>query len=470
MPLEVILERAHEAFVSIGEDGRVLEWNAEAARTFGWPAVDAVGAPLRDLIIPDRFRALHDAGLARFLQTGDGPLVNRRVEVRALHRSGNEFPVELTITPIQGEDDRWTFHAFIHDISDRHRANELQARLATIVEHSVDAIVSRDRHGAITSWNPAAERLYGWSAEEMLGGGPRVLEPPDRLGEADQLFRRALGGEAIVEFETIRVCRDGSPVDVAITLSPIRDEDGEVSEVSMVIRNVSARKQAERQLRETAELKAQFVAVASHELRTPLTSIGGFAKTLLARWDELDDEQRLGFVQIVGEQSDRLTRLVDDVLLLSRIEGQARREKAGVTSVTPVAAAVLKELDAGEAVKVDIEPGLAAAVDSDDLHRMLLNLVGNALTHGAPPIELRAAAAGAELVVSVSDAGAGVPPELVPELFSAFTQDVSRSGGAGLGLAIVRSLAESYGGQVAYGTGGGRTTFSVRLPAAHGKP
>ena len=168
LPLEQIVEHAHEAFISIDADGRVLGWNREAERTFGWPRERAVGAVLRDLIIPERYREAHDRGLARFLGTGEGPLVGKRIEISALHRNGQEFPVELTISAHRGADG-WTFHAFVHDISDRYRAHELQRHLATVVEHSVDAMVTRAPDGRITTWNPAAERLFGWTAREMVG-------------------------------------------------------------------------------------------------------------------------------------------------------------------------------------------------------------------------------------------------------------------------------------------------------------
>ncbi len=174
--LERILETAHEAFISIDDEGRVLAWNREAERTFGWRRERALGRLLRDLIIPAPYRDRHQEGLRRFLETGEGPLIDKRIEMTALHRSGRELPVELTISAL-AENGTWTFHAFIHDISDRYRANELQARLATLVEHSADAIVSRSADGTITSWNPAAERLYGWRADEVIGRGIEVIVP-----------------------------------------------------------------------------------------------------------------------------------------------------------------------------------------------------------------------------------------------------------------------------------------------------
>src|SRR5918996_5705476 len=198
--LEAILDSAHEAFVSIDEDGRIRAWNGEAERTFGWSREEVGGRLLRDTIIPPRFRERHQEGLRHFLETGEGPLLGKRVEITAVHRDGHEFPVELTISALR-HDDRWSFHAFVHDISERYRAHELQARLATLVEHSADAIISRTADGMVTSWNPAAERLFGYGAAEMIGRTLDALVPPEREGETGALLERALRGEAIEGFE-----------------------------------------------------------------------------------------------------------------------------------------------------------------------------------------------------------------------------------------------------------------------------
>jgi PAS domain S-box-containing protein len=245
--LDRILETAHEAFISIDDEGRVVAWNREAERTFGWSREAAIGRLLRDLIIPAPYRERHQQGLRRFLETGEAPLLDKRIEITALHRNGHEFPVELTISALE-QNGSWTFHAFVHDISDRYRASELQARLATLVEHSADAIVSRSADGKITSWNPAAEHVFGYSAAEMVGQTMDRTIPSDREGEAQGLLQRVVAGEAIRSFETERVCKDGRVIDVSITISPIRDDAGRVQELSMIARDITTRKQSERAL------------------------------------------------------------------------------------------------------------------------------------------------------------------------------------------------------------------------------
>jgi PAS domain S-box-containing protein len=471
-PLDAILETAHEAFVSIDEEGRICAWNREAERTFGWAREAVIGRLLRDTIIPPRYREDHQTGLHRFLRTGAGPLLNTRVEITALHRSGREIPVELTVSALE-TDGRWTFHAFIHDISERRRASELQARLATLVEHSADAIFSRTSEGVITSWNPAAERLYGYRAEEVLGRTVDLV-PAERVEEERELVSRALRGRPAqaVDIEALR--KDGRHVDVAVTISPIRDDAGRVSELVLAARDVSARKEAQRALtrayeeeRHAAELKSQLVAVASHEIRTPLTSIVGFAATLLNRWDKLSEEEKLEFLGLIESQSQRLRHLTDDVLTFSRI-GAGMTVLPAPVDVTQVATEVLAELRVEDTAATG--SGVANA-DPGHVHQILLNFVANALAYGKPPYEVGVANGTGSVSVHVADRGVGVPQEFVPQLFQAYTRalDYHEPGtrGTGLGLAIAKGLAEANGGDVWYEPNpDGGACFCLRLPSA----
>jgi PAS domain S-box-containing protein len=472
--LAAVLETAHDAYVSIDEAGAVIGWNAAAERMFGWSKHEAMGRPLRDIVIPERYRARHDAGLRRFLDTGEGPLLNTTVEISACRRGGEEFPVELAISSLR-HGGKWRFNAFIRDTSERERANALQRRLATIVEHSADAIVSRTRDGIITSWNPAAAELFGWSADEMIGGTIERIVPDSRAGEADRLVERTLGGDPVRDFETQRLCRDGRVVDVSITISPLTDEEGSISELSMIMRDVSARAEtlrateaANAALARTNELKEQFIAVASHELRTPLTSIAGFTTTLLAHWPRLQDEKRLQFLQIVDEQTQRLHRLTDDVLLLSRVGAAPPPGERRAFDVARLARQALDEMQLADEVDVTAHGSTVAEGFPDDVHRILLNYVTNAKSYGAPPITVDVFE-DEGVVVRVCDAGRGVDPAFAPHLFESFSRsEESQDGqGAGLGLAIVQALADRVGGHAWHEPNRpSGACFCLRLPAA----
>ena len=467
--LDAVLEAAHEAFISIDANGCVTAWNREAERTFGWARRVAVGQRLRDLIIPERYRARHDAGLQRFLETGAGPLLDKRIEISALHRSGREFPVELTITALP-EPNGWSFNAFLHDISDRYRAQELQARLATIVEHSAEAIISRTPAGTITAWNPAAEALFGYSAEELIGRTVDALIPHDRAGEAEELVRQVLAGAPVQDHETVRLHKSGRPLDVSLTISPIRDDAGGVVELSMFVRDIGERKEAERararaheELAQTLEMKDQFVAVASHELRTPLTAVAGFLKTLLSRYEEIDEAARRDFLRIAESQADRLIRLVDNVLLVSRLDRDVTPTRPEPVEIAQVVEEALSDHAAASEFALELPPGLRAYADRDQLRQMLSNYIGNARAHGRPPYRIHASD-GEAVTIAVCDGGEGVPREFVPKLFRPFSRGATtkRTEGTGLGLSIVRRLARAGGGDAWYDPDG--PAFMLRLP------
>ncbi|MGH9202425.1 MAG: PAS domain S-box protein, partial [Vicinamibacterales bacterium] len=177
-----IVSTSHDAFVAIDESGIIADWNPQAENTFGWSRKEALGRKLSETIIPKRQRAAHVRGLKRFLSTGKHRVLNRRIELSALHRDCHEFPVELTISPVQ-MGDAFVFNAFVRDITERKQTEEIRSRLAAIVESSDDAIVGTTLDGIITSWNEGAERLYGFGPQDAIGRRISFLVPHDRLSE-----------------------------------------------------------------------------------------------------------------------------------------------------------------------------------------------------------------------------------------------------------------------------------------------
>lgn len=234
-------------------------------------------------------------------------------------------------------------------------------------------------------------------------------------------------------------------------------------------------RQANRELKHLDNLKSEFVAMASHELRTPLTSIAGFSSTMLSLWTTLPEKEKYKYVEIIDEQSRRLTRLIEGLLTLSKIEsGVLKFNSASVI----VKSAIEKAVEDLGAEHVDVECGvtLAVNVELDHLLQIIANYMTNAIKYGAAPYTIEAFPEGEAVRIRVSDQGAGVPNSFVPRLFERFAQadpDHSRSTdnvegrGTGLGLSIVRALAEAHGGEAWYepNTPTG-SCFNVRLPAA----
>ena len=309
-----ILRGAIDGIITIDHKGRILEFNPAAEAIFKRSRKDALGHDLATLIVPQGLRDAHRRGLEHYLATGESPILDKRVELTALRSTGEEFPVELAVIRDPGSDPP-VFTGFVRDITERKRAEEALLRLAGIVECSDDGIYGATMDGTITNWNRGAERLYGYRAEEMLGRHASILIPPDRAGELSDIFGRLISGERVMNFETVRVRKDGQLIEVAITVSPMTDAAGNLLGASAIARDVTQRKRMEQeraalvaqeqQARAEAELVKQrlaFLAEASKQLassldyRSTLAKVAQLAVPALADWcviDALDEDDTI---------------------------------------------------------------------------------------------------------------------------------------------------------------------------------
>jgi two-component system, chemotaxis family, CheB/CheR fusion protein len=245
-----LLDSALDCIISMDSNGRILEFNKAAEHVFGYERDKAIGQELAALIIPPAFRDRHRQGLRHYLETGEGPVLGRRLEVTALRADGSEIMVELAITALQRETTP-VFTAYLRDITDRRRGDEASRRLAAIIESSDDAIISKDLNGIITSWNAGAERLFGYKPEEIVGRSILTLIPPDRHHEEPRILGRIRRGERIDHYETVRRRKDGTLFDISVTVSPLKDRNGQIIGASKIARDISERVQNER--RRTAQ-------------------------------------------------------------------------------------------------------------------------------------------------------------------------------------------------------------------------
>ena len=241
--VRAVLDAAISAVVVIDAKGRIIDWNARAERLFGWTRSEVIGRELAATIIPARYRDGHRQGLGQFAATGTGAVLNRLVELSALRRDGGEFPVELSISPMTAGE-VVTFCGFITDISERKRMEEMRVRLAAIVESSDDAILSETLDGIIISWNPGAEKLFGFPAQEVIGHSILLIIPPDRAHEDHEILAKIAKGENVEHFESVRVGKDGRRIEVSLTISPLRDEHGRIIGASKIARDITEQKQA----------------------------------------------------------------------------------------------------------------------------------------------------------------------------------------------------------------------------------
>jgi PAS domain S-box-containing protein len=355
---------------------------------------------------------------------------------------------------------------------------ETRALLAAIVTSSNDAIVSKTLDGVITSWNFGAERLFEYSAEEVVGRSIKMIIPDDRLDEEERILHQLRRGLRIHDYETVRVAKSGRVVDVSISISPLRDEHGLVIGASKVARDITARKRADAALKEADRRKDEFLATLAHELRNPLAPIRNSLETMaLAKLREPIVERAR---EIMSRQVDHLVRLVDDLLEVSRIESGKIELRSETVELSRVLASAIETsrplIDAGGHQLIVDGPRTGLAVDGDSirLSQVFANLLNNAAKYTEPggTIWLSAREEGALAVISVRDTGVGIAAEMLPNVFEMFSQ-AHRSqrraqDGLGIGLSLVRRLVEMHGGTVVARSGGigHGSEFTVRLPVA----
>ena len=290
-----LLDAALDCIITMDATGRVREFNAAAQRVFGYSREHAVGKELASLIIPAAMRERHRTGLRHYLETGEGPVLGRRLEVTALRADGSEILVELAITALH-EKGQPFFVAYLRDITTRSRGEEATRRLAAIIESSDDAIITKDLNGKITSWNAAAERLFGYAPEEIIGKPVTTLIPADRQHEEPRILERIRRGERIDHYETVRRRKDGSVFNISVTVSPLKDESGKVIGASKIARDITDRIQNER--RRTAQYSVASLLAGSFSLQDAgariIESVGRIGDWIAGSiWLQNKEEERL---------------------------------------------------------------------------------------------------------------------------------------------------------------------------------
>ncbi len=469
--LAAIVESSDDAIIGKDLNGIVTHWNAAAAGMFGYTAEEMAGRSILTIIPPE----LHHEEPTILARIRAGERVEH-YETYRLHKSGRRLEVSLSLSPIRNSIGQIIGASkTVRDIGDRRRYESARLLLAAIVDSSEDAIISKTLDGVIMTWNAAAERLFGYKADEIVGQTVLRLIPGELHFEEPQIISKLRGGERIEHYETRRMRKSGEVFDVSLTVSPIKDSRGRVIGASKIVRDISDRKQAEAALIEKAKLAAtgRLAATLAHEVNNPLEAITNLSY-LLVHHPSLDEEARgyanllLNEVQRAGDitrqtlnfyRASKLRTEVDVIEIIEHILG-AKKTKLGSKTIT-----VEKQFD-----RVPTIQGYAG-----ELRQVFENLIENAIDAVKPGglIRIRTRSRGGsareKLVVSILDNGQGIPGSVLLKIFDPFFTTKLQTG-SGLGLWVSRGIVQKHEGTIrvrsSQATNHHGSVFTITLPVS----
>ena len=480
--LAEFFEHATEAIHWMSRDGMILRANEAELNMLGYTAEEYIGRNVVEFHVDrDNIESLLER-----LRRGE-TVEDFRSRLR--HKSGSTLEVTISASVYVVDGEFIHSRCFTRDITEQLRAQRAIRQLAAIVESTDDAIIGLDLEGVIKTWNIGAERLYKYNAAEMIGQHVSLLLPIEKRSDESEMLLGVQDGRRVEHYETVRLAKDGSRIDVSLTISPIKDAAGIVVGASKIARDISDRKRLDRE-RETllkrehearaeAEIanrvKDEFLATLSHELRSPLNAIVGWATML--RKSELKPEEVKRAIEIIDRNARLQTRLIDSVLDVSRIvSGKFQIDSHPVNLNEVLDAAVDSMKPTADQREITLVRSFAptgppVSGDSSRLQQVFWNLLSNAVKFSPKgsviTVELHY---GSSAEIVVRDQGRGIEPDFLPHVFDRFRQADSsttrRYGGLGLGLAIVRHLVELHGGRVTADSPGKDqgAVFTVSLP------
>ncbi len=470
-----LLEATPDAIVIINDTGRIVLINSQSESVFGYPRAELLGQPV-EVLMPQRYRGGHTGELSNYFAQPFTRLMGAGMELHGLRSNGDEFPIEISLSPLVIEGGTLRMSA-IRDISGIKKAEE---KFRGLLESAPDAIVIINGEGNIVLVNSQTEILFGYKRIEMLGKAAEMLVP-ERFKSQVPVRRGVFLAEPNVDsvgigLELFCQRKDGTEFPVEVSLSPLETEEGTL--ISNFIRDISQRRRFERSLQEASRMKSEFLANMSHELRTPLNGIIGFTEFLVDEKPGSLNAKQKEYLTNVLNSGQHLLQLINDVLDLAKVEAgkiELHSETFSIRKAIEEICSVVKGIAQKKRVNINsiVGPGLdVIKLDQQKLKQVCYNLLANAVksTDWDGTVEISIRSQDGRLEVRVKDTGIGIKQEDMKRLFREFEQleggTPRRFEGSGLGLALTKKLVEFQGGSIGvesdYGVG---STFTVLLPA-----
>jgi PAS domain S-box-containing protein len=500
-----LLEALPDAIVAVDHDGAIVQVNSLARELFGYDPGELIGQKV-ELLVAESYRGKHHHHRENYAEAPKTRRMGAELDLYGRRRNGSEFPVEVSLSPISTQKGAFVLSA-IRDISDRkriaeelRRANEelhrrtaeqlgeYRSRLASIIDSSEDAILSKDLNGIITSWNRGAERIYGYTAEEIVGKNISLLTPGDRPDEISEILKKIARGESTEHYESVRVTKDGRLLNVSISVSPLHDAAGKIVGASAIARDITSQKRAEGQLRQAQKMEAigRLAGGVAHDFNNVLAIINACREFLRDRIDSTADASL--YVDNIKKATERGALLTKQLLAFSRTSAVQPRIldlNERLKDITKLLRPLMG--DDVEILVASKSPTAIVEADPGQLDQIVVNLAVNArdamprggkfiLETGAVRFDEAFAdqrqtmPAGKYVQLTASDTGIGMDEATISRIFEPFftTKEVGK--GTGLGLATVYGIVKQSGGHIlVYSEPGQGTTFKIYLPNADHK-
>ena len=500
-----LVETFPDALVAVEGDGTITQINSQAEELFGYRRDELLGQKI-EMLVPERYRRPHQGHREDFAHNPQLRRMGAGLDLYGRRKDGSEFPVEISLSPVTLGGHRLVMSA-IRDITDRKQIEEelrrahselsrrtaqeigaYRGQLASIVDSSDDAIIGKELTGVITAWNKGAERIYGYTRDQIIGKNISVLAPPERPDEIPQILEKIRRGEKVEHFESLRVTQDGRRLNVSISVSPIRDANGRVTGASAIARDITAQKRAEEHLRQVQKMEAigRLAGGVAHDFNNILGIINACTELLRTRIEPGSAQSQ--YLANMRQAVDRGASLTKQLLAFSR-KSRVQPQVLDLNERLKEVSRMLKPL-MGEDVEIVIAPraeSVVVEIDPGQLDQIVLNLAVNsrdAMPHGGRFILETATGqtdnvvaqihtpigAGKYAMLAVSDNGCGMDQGTVSQIFEPFftTKEVGK--GTGLGLATVYGIVQQAGGHIwVYSEPGRGTTFKIYLPSAEHK-
>lgn len=474
--LSAIVQSFEDAIISKRLDGTITSWNPAAEVIFGYTAEEAVGKNIT-LIIPDE---LFDEEESIISRVRAGERVDH-YETTRKRKNGERVSIALTVSPIKDENGNVIGVSKIaRDITEQKTGEQRQSILAAIIDSSDDGIVSKNLDGIITSWNPGAEKIFGFTEKDAVGRHISLIIPERLLEEETHIITQIRAGQRINHFETVRMRKDGREINVSITVSPIKDKYGKITGASKIARDITDKVEMENQrkvlterLQELNYYKDEFMAMASHELKTPLTVIKANLQILE---NKMQADNKIDFVKKTLRQVNKLTDLISDLLDVSKIQSgklDLNRTNFDLTQfLTEIVESIQQTTPNHDIVLNTHNKKLVARGDKDRLEQVVINVLTNAIKYSpnAKKVTVDADVKDKNIIIRVKDEGIGIPQDDLDKVFTRFFRVrglASTFSGSGIGLYISSEIIKRHGGEIWVESETGKgSTFYFSIPLA----